>query len=147
MWLMGGLSGAMLAGYVIWMTAGNAAQNLPGVQGPLTAVLLVVSALACGFVGGAAVFRRAWRTRTRLVLYATVAGAVCGGVMGAIAALTLSFGYLGAYAAWPSGGSADVLLAAAYPVFTLAGGAVGALLGGAVGLVGGGVLRILTPAR
>jgi hypothetical protein len=144
---LGGLSAALLAAFFALSVAGPAVANLPAPRPQLVLSGLAAIAGITGYIAGSAVCRRATRGSRAVTTFAGMAGAVAGGMFGAIFAVTLTGFYFASYLHWPSDRLDQTLLVLAFPVSALLGMCVGSIPGLVLGLLGGGVLRIVTLRR
>jgi predicted PurR-regulated permease PerM len=147
MCVLGGILGASLTSFAAWALAGVGTHNLPAPKGFLSLIVVLVVAAAAGFLAGAAIVRRAGRTRDHLALFSCLAGGTCGGLVGCAYAVTLTAAYLSSYSTWPGDRLDQILVVLSYPAFGGVGFWMGALVGLFLGLVVGGMLKIVAPAR
>jgi hypothetical protein len=140
-----GTAGASVAG--TWLLAGLLTRNLPVSAGAISLASLLLVAALSGFLAGSAICRRATRNRYHLGLFAGMAGAVAGGVLGCTYAITLTVAYLMSYSTWPQDRFDQVLVLLAYPVFAALGLCVGCVVGLVLGVVLGGLVRVVSLAR
>jgi len=144
---IGGFLTGAVAGAGILPGAIAISGNLPASTRLLSQIGLVFAAVVCGFLAGAAIFGRRARRLDHLAAFSAMAGAVAGGLLGAVFAIIVTGSYLSAYGTWPQGWGEQGLMILAYPAFALLGLCIGTVPGLLFGLLAGGFARLVTPAR
>ncbi len=142
-----GLCSALAAAALAFWIGTFAAANLPGSRALLALFTPSLVAAVVGYLAGSAVWRRAARSRERLITFSALAGSVSGGIVGATCGLTLTVLYFATYMTWPAERLQQALALLSYPAFALLGMCLGAMTGLILGAVAGSALRIATVRR
>ncbi len=145
--VLGGLVGAAIASIVMAIILVPATNNLTGVTREVALAALLVFSFLLGLITGSAVGRRARFAGGRVRLFSALAGAVCGGLLGAATFFGLTAAYVRDYAIWPSNVVDVVVAVVSLPVLAALGLCVGSAAGFAVGGVTGVTLAIVVPKR
>jgi hypothetical protein len=145
--LVGGLFGSFFTLVCTAAVLQPATSNLtPGTRAVILVALLGL-ALALGLITGSAVGRRSRTPFGSLRLFAAMAGAVCGGLLGGALFLGLTLAYVGDYGAWPSGTLDQIFTVVALPALGALGLCLGGLAGFGLGGLSGLVLGVVVPRR
>ncbi|MGH2441833.1 MAG: hypothetical protein ACRDFX_01550 [Chloroflexota bacterium] len=147
MGMLTGVIGAGAAAAAIYTLLQITTGNLAVLVRQSLIIGLVGLALLVGLLVGAAIGRRARRDHFHLRLFAGIASAVGGGIIGSGFAVAITAAYLNTYAQWPDTLKGQMLYALAYPAFGAVGWFAGAAVGLVFGLVVGTVYCVVVPAR
>lgn len=145
--VLGGLVGAVIAFACMAAVAQPASSNLSPFSRAIVLGVLLGLALLLGLMSGSAVGRRSRIVGGRIRLFAALAGAVCGGLLGGALFLTISTAYVRDYATWPAGTFDLVLAIVSLPILGALGLCLGAVTGFGVGALSGLVLGVVVPKR